>query len=449
MRCATAKCRCISLPDGNGCERCYRLGKPCRPPEPASQRAANNNSESDDRIAQLEGRLDTIVSLLKTRGDGNGNRAFVTEEQSRVSRHFPITPDSPSLDSATNTFHEPSDADVDADVEVGSEDGANHGHVGQNISSGSVGGAAPGAMPHDHPVVAAVSQPMEDISAACFDTFRSRMLLHFPIIYLPPTLTVEQLRRDRPLLFQAIVCVAWPFAREREARGIELKRTLCEAAFLRQTHGNMNQPGGIDSVVDLLLGLMTYIAWGWDHVHHRGNLSRLVMLCMSLVGGLYLDRPALDAHHTASLLVSGPSGTASSSTQLSAETHRAVLGCFVLSSVVSEYFSNMDPMAWTPQMEGILVAISRGRECPMDTDLVYQVRLQLLSNQAVNLRQVLQQQESNHETPPKLSAATVFSDAETLQGQLQELRRHPSWSSRHHQREYPMHQGGSDYFVQS
>lgn len=52
-----------------------------------------------------------------------------------------------------------------------------------------------------------------------------------PFVHIPENATIEQLQHDRPLLLQAIVFVAWPFAREMEACARELKHSLCEMAF--------------------------------------------------------------------------------------------------------------------------------------------------------------------------------------------------------------------------
>ncbi|KAG8169464.1 hypothetical protein KVR01_000209 [Diaporthe batatas] len=427
MRCAKAKCRCVGRSDGQGCERCYRLSKQCRPHESSSQRAASQHSqESDDRVAQLEDRINNLFSLLKTRadadGEDNGSRPLVGDEQQQQSRHAHFTPDLPSFSNrptpdlgGTEISHVHVDTDID-----------------NPVPSVSI---AVQKMPNHHsPVsqatVAAPSQPIDGISVACLDTFTTRMLPRLPIIHFPETMTAEQLCRDRPLLFQTIVCVAWPFTTEKTTRATELKHALLEAAFLRRTEAD------IEHYLDLLLSLLTYVAWGWDHVHNRGSLSHLVMLCMSLAGEMRLDRPALKRgdHHTGSLLMEPAAASRRSldRPQLSPEAQRAALGCFILSSAVSEYFEDVDPLAWTPQLDKILVDMSAAKVCPADLDLVYQVRLQLLLTKALRLRQMLEQQ-TNQETQAKPSAATILADAKVLHGEVQELRGQPSRSSRHHQ----------------
>ncbi|KAI1739702.1 hypothetical protein F4680DRAFT_466227 [Xylaria scruposa] len=323
------------------------------------------------------------------------------------------------------------DPDPDSDSRVvppHSEDPEDRQHSQGHVRSGTL--TIP-AIPCQHSVAAAIPQSVDDISdisEVCLDSFRTRMLPHFPFIYLPQSLTAEELRHSRPLLIRAIVCVTWPSSEEREARALHMKRVLCEEAFLRQAHDGMNQSTGTDPALDLLLALMTYISWGWDHVRRRGSLSPLVMLCMSLVGEMRLDRPALDDAHT--VLPVSPL-TPDSPRRLSAEARRAALGCFVLSSVVSQYFRDMDPLAWTPQLDRVLGDTSSAETCSTDADLVYQVRFQLLSVKATQLHQLLQTQ-PNHDDQGETSAAAIFKDAKMLHQNLQEFKRESLLSSRHH-----------------
>lgn len=246
-------------------------------------------------------------------------------------------------------------------------------------------------------------------AAARLDTFRSHMLPHFPFIHLPTDLTPHRLQLDHPFLFRAIICVASPTAQERQARAIDFKRVLVEAAFPLHSHQDKTQADGIDRKIDLLLGLLTYAAWGWDYA----QLPRLVMLATSLIGELRLDKPAPPDVRTLELLTPlaqgwGRTGGDNMITPQSFERQRAVLGCFVLSSVVSTYAGQVDALRWTPQMEGSLAALSAGEECPTDAALVLQVRLQLLATRAFQLR------DQDHRM-------NQFAAEELLQ-QLQELR---------------------------
>lgn len=314
-----------------------------------------------------------------------------------------------------------------------------------NMSSVSANGI-PLAKTPSSTVSGMVMPPSVSPSSASIsvDTFRSRMLHHFPIVHLPVHLTAEQLQLHRPFLFRAIICVTSASAEEKSATSLELKRLLCEATFLKQSPQQKQQQP--QQIVDMLLGLLVYMSWGWEHLHSRHSLSRLMAVAISLVGELhFLDQAAPEITHTISQLElkSGYDGvygstsettattTATSTTgagvtnaQFYLERQRAILGYFVLGSAVSAHFSQIDAPRWIPQMDDGLAALitsgySAGAECPSDAALAIQVRLQLLAMKAAQVRE--RAQLPDH-PPPETLSTQALSYVRTLMGQLQELR---------------------------
>lgn len=397
----------------------------------------------------MESKLECLVSQLQSRqilgdgdgdgnGDGDGSRSTSTNIESREP-----PPEQPGASSFANL----SSPFLRSNTLIEDVDDSNTQGLVDPLTEPSGPGPGPGTIttgPHTGPTASESLDDDDLLIAACFDTFTSSMLPYFPFIHFPPGLTADRLRRDRPLLLRAVVCVAWPFPREKRARALELKRTLLEAYFMRQQqkeqqqqHWDQSGEGGeeeeeedADSSTDLLLALLTYVAWGWDHAHSRGgSLSYLMMPCMSLAGEMFLDRPAPRGLHTATIFAPH-SEIRHDADRLSPERRRAVLGCFALSSVVSSFFADMDAMNWTPQMEQALATISTSQECPGDAGLVLQTRLQLLCLKAVKLRCHLQVQPP--QTQPAFSAASVTMEAEGLLEQLQELSRSSSSTSEHH-----------------
>jgi hypothetical protein len=372
------------------------------------------------RIAKLEDRLDGLVSLLQSRKVLDSDTAVQAPERTHAGQSEP--PITTPISSIVDTTGNDDDSDDSDDSNTGDAD---FGDDDDDDDTDTVRPAWTTTSPeplvrsplYDSPVARSTTTAMLEpsTSSAYLDTFRSRMLHHFPFVHLPAHLTAQQLRRDRPFLFRAIVCVASPSAHEKRARASELKRVLCEAAFLQQ---HENQSGNIDRTVDLLLGLLTYTAWGWDHLLSGCSLSRLMMLAMSLVGEMRLDKPAPQDLHTMGFFAPGFEGwygdtSGDMTTQRFLERQRAVLGCFVLSSVVSAHFSQVDALRWTPQMEEGLAAISTNKECPTDAALALQVHSQLLAMKAVQVRDQQQQQRDQPQTTMYIKA---------LLGQLQELR---------------------------
>ena len=169
------------------------------------------------------------------------------------------------------------------------------------------------------------SEPSDIEAEQYLALFRVRMLPYFPFVHFPDA-TVTQLRQEQPFFFRAIVAVASPSMHERLARGKELKRLIVIEAILNNK-----------SNMDLLLGLLTYIAWGYDQfLTKSGTLSRLTLLATSIIYDLRLNKPLpQDAHMIAPLTTPMSNSLHDASTEPDPrllERPRAVLGCFILSS---------------------------------------------------------------------------------------------------------------------
>ncbi|EGC47877.1 C6 transcription factor [Histoplasma capsulatum var. duboisii H88] len=189
--------------------------------------------------------------------------------------------------------------------------------------------------------------------------------------------------QSRPFLLQAIHAVTTFSTQERLVQVEELKRLLFTSALLK-----------VQSNIDLLLGLLTYLAWSSDAFLGRADLvSRLMMLAISLVYDLRLFKSSsIDVE----VMMSMTQGWAEESPRnLDDETpygilerQRAVLACFILSSNVSSHLGRQDAIRWTPQMDEALRVITMDNSCPTDKLFVAQVQLQLLKQKAEYVRQI-------------------------------------------------------------
>lgn len=155
------------------------------------------------------------------------------------------------------------------------------------------------------------------------------MLPHFPFFHLPSGLPAWQLRIDRPVLFQAILTVT-TLSTQRKLQQAERFKHLVFTSALIEAQSN----------IDLLLGILTYIAWSTDAFLGRANLlSRMMLLAISLVYDLRLFKPSTPDVQLIVRLTQGYSegeleGDRSGGGTLQSflEQQRAVLACFVLSS---------------------------------------------------------------------------------------------------------------------
>ncbi|KGO46539.1 hypothetical protein PEX1_042510 [Penicillium expansum] len=444
LGCFKTKCKCIPRPDGNGCERCHRLKRPCNPADVSRRRSDKKQNSPDARIAKLEGTLGQLVSLLQAGNINVGTMNNVHIDRVNYQPPPPIIPYPDEVTEGTEGSGTMEDSraalihEDDDDTDINAVGASASWWTTENVNEFSTNGTPLANLPSSTMSGAFMSPPVSPSSASIsLDTFRSRMLHHFPFVHLPAHLAAEQLQLDRPFLFRAIVCVTSASAEEKMASSLELKRVLCEAVFLQQSPQQKQQQP--QQTVDLLLGLLVYIAWSWEHLRSRRSLSRLMVVAISLVGDLlFLDQVVPEItrtiHHLepqsgfnnvyGNTTATTTTGAGVTDTQLHLERQRAILGCFVLGSAVSAYFSQIDAPRWTPQMdEGLAAIIANGNsasaECPSDAALAIQVRLQLLAMKAAQVRE--RAQLPDHPPPETLSHQALLY-IKVLMGQLQELR---------------------------
>jgi hypothetical protein len=285
---------------------------------------------SGARIAELEAKLDGLVSLLQTVARSSDSSAALKRAL-----------DNDGIASASVSTSG-GQGDRGGKVRNRSQDQSQEQGQGQSEKQDRAGSGLPTStlvpilIPtpvspwSDSPYYTASlpqvdSPPITDAGAEAetsLQIFRSRMLQDFAIMHLAPDLTAHLLRQDRPFVLRAIIAVTSTSAKQKIARGKELKRDLAQAVVVE------NQ-----SSIDLLLGLLIYISWGHDQfLMGSCTLSRLMIMAMSIVCDLRLDKPVppdvhMLGHYT------GYEGCYGDGSEATLERQRAVLGCFLLSSL--------------------------------------------------------------------------------------------------------------------
>ncbi|KAI9046237.1 C6 transcription factor [Aspergillus affinis] len=403
-QCYKAKCRCVRTANGDTCERCIRLKKTCEPSGSARRRNAQTttNDASDTRIARLEDKMESLLTAMNSFIASPGTSGGSIKVTQPLDRHSTSSP-TPYLDGTlitpTSTVQSFSDGPPPFVPDPNAA-------VPSNTDSLF--------LPHNYH--SSFKFPGLNYAEERLDYFLSRMLPSFPFIHLTPDMTSWYLRQNRPILFHAINTVTTFSTQERLAQVEELKHLMFTSALLK-----------VQSNIDLLLGLLTYLSWSTDPFLGRADLmSRLMMLAMSLVYDLRLFKPTST---DVQLMMTITQGQEESSQSPGDETpydllerQRAVLACFVLSSNISSHLGRQDALRWTAQMEEALKMISLSKSCPTDELFVAQVRLQLLKQKADDVRQ---QDETNCAltgTAPVAASAPRLLYLKTLRRQLHELR---------------------------
>jgi hypothetical protein len=158
--------------------------------------------------------------------------------------------------------------------------------------------------------------------------FRDRKLKNLPFIYLPSDVTVQHLRKEKPLLTKAIMAITCSSFEEKRSRADDLEKVNKQVSTEDTTSG-----------LDLLLCALTSVTWGFYNVIKTEMHSlRLPRLTVSLANELCLEKPILftsdewsDGVPFSSQLGFDP-GLPLDSVQQSLEK-RAVLGCFTMISM--------------------------------------------------------------------------------------------------------------------
>lgn len=224
--CSRSKCKCVWRPGNNTCERCHRLNKPCQPADSIRQR--NTESRAESRIAHLEGKVDGLVSLLQSVSQSATNKESVASALLDLGRHArdnsvdqvqTITPQSRLVGTAPTST-------LSSAVSMTVSSPTSDTHTGGDLS------------------------PEE--AEECLATFRSQMLKYFAFLYLPPDMSAQQLRAQRPFLFLCIMTVATKLTERRLALGEEVRQTIARRMLIES---------GQNIDIDLLLGVLAFLAW--------------------------------------------------------------------------------------------------------------------------------------------------------------------------------------------
>lgn len=300
--------------------RCIRLKKICEPSDSVRKRNTQPTTAevSDTRIARLEDKMENLLSAMES---------------------FIGSPGTPV--SSMNGFQPPkngnfSSSTVGSHAAVVTPSSVSNESDGPALVAESIAGFPQNPMSwirtHQQTGLSR-SFPLSNQSEDRLSYFRSRMLPSFPFIDFTADMTGWYLRKNRPVLLQAILTVTTFSTQERLVQVEELKRLLFTSALLE-----------VQSNIDILLGTLTYIAWNTDAFLGRSNLlSRLMMLAISLVYDLRLFKPSSPDVQLMMTITQGREEESSQSPSGETmcgllERQRAVLACFMLSSKYARLF---------------------------------------------------------------------------------------------------------------
>ncbi|KAH7329423.1 hypothetical protein B0I35DRAFT_420188 [Stachybotrys elegans] len=336
--CSKAKCRCISRGPGKQCERCHRLRKECVPSAVVRKQTSRRASGRSAGSAQLEEKLDRIVTLLTSSAPSNVSA-------------------SPELLSSIQ-------------AQLGAAGGASDApHLQQPTAPSSVTSSeTPGFLgvfsstPRD--CQPEVLNPEDE---AILLKFREHHLPLFPFVHIPPGVTALKLSRESPVLWL----------------GIQLACTKTTAVWTRlesQLRSTLAQSLVVDCErnLDLLLGIICYLNWKLDHNTSKKSLCTVASLATSLVFDLRLDRATQEStcrETNSSMAYCFPiKQPILPPLKRSRDGMRAALACYCVCSAITGFIRSPQ-MRWTSYMDEVVQDMATQPEIEGDEVLAAMTKL--------------------------------------------------------------------------
>ncbi|KAI0847512.1 hypothetical protein F5Y00DRAFT_271068 [Daldinia vernicosa] len=339
--CSRVKCKCIYRADSTICERCYRLKKSCTPTESAGRRVGKRRGVS--RTARLEEKLDKLMSSLKSQKETRG-----THTEDEVDNH---DGQQGALESNTEVPSVTIAPSVPATQSLG---GITAFDITKTSSSS----------------ISYFDETSPSEAEDLLRKFRDETAGFLPLVYIPPYARAQQLREMYPFLWLTIMCTASTSPRKRTALSEQAKNIVVLKVVMHR-----------EKSIDLLLGLLIFV--GWSHLHKRDKpfWTLFSQLIVTLVCDLGLHRPPSDP---TVFCAAGDIGEQRVSTLLKRRPHeeqRAVLGAFVVTSMISNIFKHAPGLRWSPYLDVYLSNLAQSSKASLDESLTAMVKMQLIANQ--------------------------------------------------------------------
>ncbi|KAJ5949626.1 hypothetical protein N7454_001210, partial [Penicillium verhagenii] len=317
-----------------GCERlitrrCQRLKKDCRP-SPTVRKRSNRSSAS--KTAQLEAKLDSIVSLLQTT---NANPGLPADWDSSASGSKQPSPFAYRMPTPPPTVPSPNNSSM---VEVCTS-----------------------------------LQICPELAESYLNNFRKQNLKALPFLHIPSHVTSHQLRNDRPFLWLCIMVVCTPG---------ESRRNMLSAKVTDLIHQEVIV--GFSPSMDILLGIMTFVSW--TTFSKRPFLNLYTHMIMGIICDLGINKAVPKDLSTLQAFKCAVGWQQNINTARTMEERRTVLGCFLITSSVALTLNRIDALRWSPHMEENLNILMESKECPEDEILVNLVRIQLVVDKVYQAR---------------------------------------------------------------
>ncbi|KAF5678071.1 transcription factor [Fusarium heterosporum] len=361
--CQRAKCKCVLRASGSDCERCHRLGKPCQPMATSRKRVAKKSTSS--RTAQLEEKLEDLVTILRASQPSNGHL------------HSSNAGDSSPLTNPSNIGHLTSRLESLATAAASSSSSETQPRsytvphsYGSTSTVDTHAETSPSSICED---TSAVAEPTPEEAEMNLNRFRE-WLKAFPCMILPNDMTAATLRKEKPFLWLCIMNMTSMSVEQQMKMKDRVRQEMATRIIINHERS-----------LDCLQGLICYVSWA-STTSSPGKpfIITFCQMAVLLAYDLGLTKaPVEEQYFTVCFKMWG--GRPPPTRIRTQEERRAVVSLWFLTSVMSSFVGKMDPLQWTPHMSDCLEALERDKLYPSDELLATFVRYQLVADEAQKL----------------------------------------------------------------
>ncbi|OIW24686.1 hypothetical protein CONLIGDRAFT_584386, partial [Coniochaeta ligniaria NRRL 30616] len=199
--------------------------------------------------------------------------------------------------------------------------------------------------------------------------FREQYLQCFPCIYIPSNMTSDQLRDEKPFTWFTIMMMSCQTSSLQYGMGSVWQRIISQKIVVEH-----------EKSIDILQGMIIFLAWSQYHKKDRPYLAVFTQIALSQVYDLGLNKLPGDPTAFACFKPNAfnPYLVHKERTM---EDRRTVLACFYISSQIAFTLKKMEGLRWTAHMNDCLNFLNEHPEWPGDQVLAAQVRVHLLIDQ--------------------------------------------------------------------
>ncbi|KEF58238.1 uncharacterized protein A1O9_06164 [Exophiala aquamarina CBS 119918] len=237
--------------------------------------------------------------------------------------------------------------------------------------------------------------------------YRDDMAQYFPFVVFPPSMSLEQLKAERPFLCMAIMMVACRHDIARRTAMIKRVREIVSQRTVVQAERSL----------DILQGLL--VCLGWHHFQSQlgPSLASFVYLALTVMTDLGLNKQVVQSRFAKPQReYFAANGIMHVHAPRTLDERRAFLGCLYLTSIVSICARDIERIRYTKYADECCRSIAEAAETPTDLYLLELIKICRLSekiNQTVG--------PENWDMPSGLSSP-VGASVTALHGELQSLK---------------------------